>query len=451
MPVADAEAIADRLSRLIRLKTVSSRNEAEVEWPEFDRFLALLPELYPAAHRALSRELVAGHSLLYRWKGRGEGAPLVLMAHYDVVAAPKEGWEREPFGGEIADSSGGRAVWGRGSLDTKVTLACIFEAVESLAAEGFLPDRDLYLSFGHNEEIMGGGTPAIVELLRGRGVAPALVLDEGGAIVRGAFPGVAAPLALVGIAEKGVTDLELSAKSPGGHASTPPRRGAAGKLARAIIRLERKPFRATLSYPAEAMLKTLAPHARGPIGFLLSHLGLFKPALVAAFTASGGETNALCRTTLAVTMLEGSKGANVLPARVRAVANMRIAIGETPESAVARVKKVIADPDVEVKVLYRGEPSAVSRLDCAAWTLLSEAIRETYPEALVSPYLMLGASDARHYAALSDRVYRFSPFEMSKEERESMHGVNERVPLSKLEGCAGFYRRLIEKSQAASL
>jgi carboxypeptidase PM20D1 len=444
--LASDSEIAERLSRLIRAKTVSSRNPGEIDWPEFDRFIALLPELYPQAHRALSRELVGDYSMLYRWKGRAEGEPLVLMAHYDVVAAPGEGWEEEPFGGAIADTaSGGKAVWGRGSLDTKVTLACIFEAVESLASGGFRPERDVYLSFGHNEEVMGGGTPGIVALLGARGIAPALVLDEGGAIVRGAFPGVKEPLALVGIAEKGVTDIELSAASPGGHASTPPRRGAAWRLSRAIIRLERKPFRASLTEPAAAMLKTLAPHTGGAFRFALSHLGLFGPLLVAAFTKGGGETNALCRTTLALTMLEGSKGANILPAKVRAIANVRISIGESSEEVVERIRRIVADPEVEVKVVYRGEPSPVSDTSCAAYDTVAATIRETYPEVVVSPYLMLGASDARHYAALSAHVYRFSPLEMSREERESMHGVNERVPVAKLGKCAEFYERLIQK------
>jgi carboxypeptidase PM20D1 len=446
LPLASDSEIAERLSRLIRVKTVSSRNPDEIDWPEFDRFIALLPELYPQAHRALSRELVGNHSMLYRWKGRAEGEPLVLMAHYDVVAAPSEGWEEEPFGGAIADTaSEGKAVWGRGSLDTKITLACIFEAVESLASAGFQPQRDVYLSFGHNEEVMGGGTPGIVALLRERGILPALVVDEGGAIVRGAFPGVKEPLALVGIAEKGVTDIELSARSPGGHASTPPRRGAAWRLSRAVLRLERRPFRASLTEPALAMLRTLAPHTQGGLHFALSHLRLFGPLLVAAFTRGGGETNALCRTTLALTMLEGSKGANILPARVRAIANVRISIGESSEEVVARVKRIVADPEVEVRVVYRGEPSPVSDTSCAAYDTMAATIRETYPEVVVSPYLMLGASDARHYAALSDHVYRFSPLEMSREERESMHGVNERVPVAKLGKCAEFYERLIQK------
>ena len=193
------------------------------------------------------------------------------------------------------------------------------------------------------------------------------------------------------------------------------------------------------------MLRTLAPHTSGAFRFVLSHLKLFGLLLVAAFTKGGGETNALCRTTLALTMLEGSKGANILPAKVRAIANVRIAIGESSEEVVARIKRIVDDPEVEVKVVYRGEPSPVSDTTCAAYVMVASTICETYPEAVVSPYLMLGASDARHYAALSDHVYRFSPLEMSKEERESMHGINERVPVAKLGKCAEFYERLIHK------
>ena len=312
----DAEAAARRLSELVQKRTVSSRDPQLVDYREYDAFIDLLPSLYPAAHEAMSRERVGGYSLLYRWRGSSAGAcrePLFLMAHYDVVAADDAGWANPPFSGALCDGK----VWGRGSLDTKCTLCCAFEAVEILARSGYAPERDLYLAFGHDEEIGGDGAPSIVALLEERGIRPGLVLDEGGGVVEGAFPGVKRPAALIGVAEKGITDFELSARSPGGHASTPPRRQAAAALAGAIVSLERKPFPARLSAPTLAMLGELGRHASFALRLVLANLWLFEPLLLRALTSSGGETNAMCRTTAAVTMLKGIRRGQY-PARASA-------------------------------------------------------------------------------------------------------------------------------------
>jgi carboxypeptidase PM20D1 len=449
MESIDVPAASGRLSEMIRRRTVSSRDADRVDYREYESFIALLPGLYPEAHRAMARERAGGYSLLYRWKGSSVEAatePLFLMAHYDVVAADDSGWECPPFSGELRDGK----VWGRGSLDTKCTLCCALEAVEILARSGYVPGRDIYLAFGHDEEIGGEGAPSIVALLAERGIRPGLVLDEGGGVVEGAFPGVAKPAALVGVAEKGITDLEISARGPGGHASTPPRRGVPAALARAIVRLERRPFPARLPGPTLAMLDSIGRHAPFGLRLVLANLWLFKPLLIRAFTARGGETNAMCRTTAAVTMLKGSDGANILPARAQATVNARIAIGETVEGALRRIRRAIGDEGIEVSVARPGEPSPVSEMEGPGWDIVAAAISATYPEAVVAPYVALGATDARRYAPICRRVYRFSPFEFSRSERESMHAANEAIPAPKLGKGIEFYLRLIEAYAGAA-
>ncbi|MBN2874965.1 MAG: M20/M25/M40 family metallo-hydrolase [Spirochaetales bacterium] len=437
----DADAAAAHLSALIQKRTVSSRNPDAVDGSEFEAFRRLLVELYPLTHKELERTIVDGNALLYRWRGAADGEPLVLMAHYDVVPASDDGWERPCFSGDIYDGK----IWGRGSIDTKSTLVCAFEAVESLLKQGFKPSRDVYLSFGNDEETGGEGAPAIVRHLSASGVQPGLVFDEGGAVVRGVFPGVSKPLAMVGVAEKGVTDMELSVKSAGGHSSTPPRHGAAWRLARSIMRLEARQFPAAFPSATKAMFRALAPHASFGIRLLLANLWLFEPLLLRVFGASGGELNAICRTTMAVTMLEGSPAANVLPAEAKAVVNVRVAIGQSVATVVDRMKRVIDDPLVELRVLLPGEPSPVSELSGARFDALSETIRDVYPDVVVSPYVVLGGTDARHYATVSSTVYRFSPFELSKAERASMHAVNEALPVASLAKGVEFYQRLIRR------
>lgn len=438
----DAPSAAARLSALIQKKTVSSRDPEGWDPREFDAFRTLLPTLYPESHRVLDLTIIAGHSMLYRWKGRQAGEPLVLMSHYDVVPAGTEGWLRPAFSGDLHDGK----VWGRGSIDTKCTLVCAFEAVETLLKSGFVPERDVYLSFGHNEETGGDGAPAIVSYLTEHGIKPGLVLDEGGAVVEGVFPGVSKPLAMVGVAEKGVTDIELSVLSAGGHSSTPPRRGAAWRLARAIMRLERKPFPARFPSATRAMFRQLGPHASFGLRLIFANLWLFEPLLLRVFGSGGGELNAICRTTTVVTMLEGSQAANVLPAVAKAVVNVRLAIGDSVEAAVERIRATIADPLVELRVLHPGEPSPVSELSGPRVDALAATIADVYPDAIMAPYIVLGGTDARHYSEVSRSVYRFSPFTLSKAERASMHAINEAIPVASLAKGIDFYQRLIRRS-----
>jgi len=469
VPLAPAlpapDDVAVRLAALVRVPTVSSRVPDEVDGARFAEFVALLESLYPHVHRVLERELVSrasdggaptdGHSLLFRWHGtggeEGEREPVVLMAHYDVVAvpglpvpvddvdAPAEGWTHPPFAGVVSDG----VVWGRGTLDDKGALVVVLEAVEALVASGWTPPRDVYLSFGHNEETAGDGARTAVARLAERGISPWLVLDEGGAVVQGAMPGVAAPTAVVGIAEKGILDLELSTRDDGGHASTPAPNGATVRLARAITRIDAHPFPPRLSEPVRALLATLADHADGPMRRVFANAGRLAPVVARAFTRLGVEPNALVRTTVAVTQLEGSPGANVLAQTARANANVRILPGETVPSVVARLTRVVDDPTITLRIVSGEDPSPVSPAEGPRWELLRGALAASYPDAVLTPYVQLGASDSRRYCAISGHVYRFSPFDLTTAQRASIHGIDEHLTVAALGRGVAFMAALL--------
>jgi len=439
----DEERSLARFRALVRIPTVSRLDESETDWGQFDRFVAAVAELYPALHGTLERELVAGHSLLYRWAGTEPGDPTVLMAHYDVVAATDEGWDRPPFSAEIVESATGDLVWGRGTLDDKGALVSVLEAVEARVLSGFRPRRDVFLSFGHNEETTGAGAVAIVEELESRGVRPALVLDEGGAVVEGIFPGVAKPSAVIGVSEKGITSIMLTVEQLGGHASTPPRLTATARLARAIVRLNSKPFRARFSPTNLEMISTLGAHATGPLKWVFGNLWLTRPLLLALFARLGDETNAMVRTTQAVTQLSGSQAANALAERAVATVNVRIAVGSSVEEALRHVRAAVRDDRVRIEALHPSEPSPVSPTAGSAWELLSRTVTDTFEGVVVTPYIQLGASDGRHFTRISDHVYRFSPFEMTAEQRGTLHAVNERIGVETWLRGVGFYTRLI--------
>ena len=439
-----AQSAADQLSELITYRTVFSSERDQIELEQFSGFIDALVRLYPMVHARLNREFVNGHALLFKWAGSAADAaarPTVLMAHYDVVPVDtRDDWAYPGFSGHQHDGY----VWGRGTLDDKGALVVIMKAIESLLAEGFSPTHDVYLSFGNNEETAGDSARAAVELLASRGVTPWLVLDEGGAVALDAFPGLDAPAAVIGVAEKGILDLELLARGAGGHASTPPRMGATARLAQAIVALEESPFPASMPDPIAEMMRRIGSSSGFALRLVTENLWAFKGILTQAFGMVGDETRALTRTTVAVTMLEGSKASNVLASTARANANIRIAVGESVESVVGRVEAIIDDPLVELRVISGHDPSPVSSFSNEQFSLLSQAVSVSYPDAVVTPYIQTGATDSRHFTAISSAVYRFSPLLMDVSDRGSLHAVNERVRISSLGAGVVFYRELLQ-------
>jgi len=443
-----ADAALARFRELLQIPTVSRTDESEIDWQPFDDFLAALVRLYPRTHEVLEREVVDGHSLLYRWPGaRGAGDPLVLMAHLDVVPVVEEEWDHPPFAAEIVGSGADATIHARGAIDDKGSLVAILEAVEQLVADGFTPARDVYLSFGHNEETAGGGARAIVALLDQRNIRPGLVLDEGGAVVDGAVPGVGVPTAMVGVAERGVMTLLMTARETGGHASTPPAMPATARLARGIDRLRRHPFPTRIAPPVRAMFATLAPHAPQPLRWVFGNLGLTGPLVAAVLPRVGAETNAMVRTTAVATELSGAPGENVLATTARASINIRLLTGDTVAGATERVRRVVADPELEIEVRHGSDPSPVSPWRGEPWRRIAGAVREALGDEIVTtPYIQLGASDSRWFTPISSHVYRFTPFHLTRAERDGLHAHNERIRVDVWLRGIGFYRALIEAS-----
>ena len=437
----DHDKIISDMQDMIRCKTVSNRDESLVNRAEFEKFRELLKERFPLIHEKCTLEKIGKTGLLYHLPGKSSKKPSVCMAHYDVVPIEEDGWTKPAFDGLIEDGF----LWGRGTLDTKGTLCGVMEALEQLLGDGYVPENDLYLSFSGEEEVDGESCREIVKYLEAQGVTPAIVVDEGGAVVDNVFPGVPGQCAVVGIAEKGNVSMDLSMDSQGGHSSTPPPHTILGQLSKAVTRIEAKPFRRQLTKPVALMFDTLGRHSSFVFRMVFANLWLFLPVVDIWAKSTGGDMNALLRTTVAVTRMEGSKAYNVLPPKASFGINSRLLGEDTIESAVDYLKKVAANDKIEVSVVDGSNPSVCSVTDCEGWNKLNLAIRQTWTDAIVSPYLMMAASDSRHYGRISDKVYRFSAMYMSKEQRGLIHGNNERVPLETLVRCAEFYVRLLRQ------
>ncbi len=435
----DKDKIVSDMVEMIKCKTVSNRDESLVDRSEFAKFEVLLRKRFPLIHEKCTFKKIGKTGLLYFLKGGSSEKPSVCMAHYDVVPVNEDGWDTPAFDGIIKDG----CIIGRGTLDTKGTLCGIMEALEKMLSEGFVPANDLYLSFSGEEEVDGTSCPEIVSHLEENGIKPAIVLDEGGAVVKNIFPGVKKECALIGIAEKGGVNLNFSMDSEGGHSSTPPVHTICGKLAKAICNIEAKPFPKKLTPPAAKMFDAMGRNATFPMRMVLANLWLFLPLLDLVGKLTGGELNAMLRTTVAVTKMEGSDAYNVLPPKASFGVNMRLIGGDTIDYAIDRLKKTVKNEKIKIELVGGMNPSIYSDTTCEEWGKLEKAIHETWTDAVISPYLMMACSDSRHYCKITDRVYRFSAMRLSKEERAMIHGNNERIPIDTLLKTVEFYVRFL--------
>ena len=433
------------LQALVRIPTVFDRDPDRVDTDAFDRLLDELVRQFPLLHEHLDLTRVGSHGLLLHWTGASAERPVVLMAHLDVVPVDTDApWQHDPFGGEIHPSETGPAIWGRGTLDDKGCVAAVCAAVEALLERGHVPAQDVWLSFGCDEEVSGTAAVEAVAVLRERGVTPWLVLDEGGAIAGGAFPGVSAPLGVIGVTEKGTTSLELVAEGRGGHASTPARNGPTARIARAILRIEKAPFPASAPAPTLELMRRLAPHVPLPLRPLLSRADSLAPLVTRALLAAGPEAAAMTRTTVAATTLSGSPALNVIASTARAGLNVRVMVGDTVAGVVEHIRDAVKDDSIRIEVVEAGEPSPVSPMD-EAFELLEACIGEVFPDAVATPYVMMAATDSRHFTAISEHVYRFAPFRMTKAQREAIHSYDEHIGVADLLDGVRWYERLIER------
>ena len=440
VPVPDSARTAEyaaKLSRMVRVDTVSVPGENQRE--KFLTFHRELESLFPLVHEKLEKTEIDGN-LLFFWKGKSAAKPLVLMSHQDVVPAEGE-WTHAPFSGDIEDGK----VWGRGSSDTKCSVMAFFQAAEELLSAGYVPENDVYLSSSCTEEWAGDGCPKLVAELKRRGVRPWLVCDEGGGIISEPMGGIHGNFAMIGVFEKGKADVRFTARSSGGHASTPKPHSPIAELAAFVNDVEtHRVFRRRMPEEVAAMFRTLAPYASFPMKWIFGNLWLFRPVLLQVLPMISAQAGAMIRTTIAFTMQSGSDACNVMPQEATVSANMRFIPHQGMKESLDIIEKRAKKHGLTMEVLQATDYTTSADLSGEAFRTVCRVVEETFPGCPYSPYVMTGATDARFYEEICDHVFRFAPVIYGAEQMKGMHGLNENIESSCLPGAVDFYKNLVK-------
>lgn len=449
----NSERVQAHLSQAIQCKTVSNDNPDAVDWDEFKKFHKFLEEAYPLVHKTMSKEVISNASLIYIWKGKNpELRPMALLSHQDVVPV-EEGtendWKHDPFEGY----NDGEFIWGRGAVDMKNHLICVMEACETLIEEGFEPERDVYLCFGHNEEVVCSEDPGaerIVEVLKERGIRFDSLVDEGGAVLTVDIKGIIDTYIVgIGMAEKGYCDYKITVKDKGGHTSQSPAHNGLGKLANVIKDLEGHQCDVRWLPFMDNFLETIGRTAKLPGRMVMCNYKLLKP-LIKEIMKMIPASACLLRTVTGVSMCEGSPAPNVLPQRASVTVNFRPIFGESLADVEKHIRKVVRYKDIDVELLRGKEPSRFSPVGSDAYNAIDAICTSMYNDKTVAttPYLVMGGTDAYFYEEICDNVLRFAPFKFSVEILQTTHGTNERCPVKVLDDGVAFFKsyiRLVSK------
>ena len=432
--------IVYKLGEMLKVPTISYEDKNQIDFDVFYKYIELVKKLYPTVFAKCEYELSPELVIKLKLKGESSEKPTVLMSHYDVVPVT-EGWDHDPFLGEVVDGY----LYGRGALDTKCTMACALSALEKALEEGYTPKNDLYLCFGGNEEVYGDGQWKMVHWFKEQGIVPALVFDEGGGIMNNAFPGVKKDAAFLAVVEKSMVNVRLTINTNGGHSSTPKRNGPVIRLAKALIRLEKHHMKPEISVTTKEMLDIMGRNSSFGLKIIFANMWLFKGLVKILFPILSADTNALLTSTFAFTTIHGGNQTNVIPNHVEANINVRVAPFNSAEQVIEHVKKVIKDSLIEVTAHDVTKLYKECSTKQVGYDIIKETVLETYPNTIVSPFVMLGGTDAKHYNEISNCVIRFSPIKVSNEDRKGIHGLNEKIKVETLEKCFEFYQRLLTK------
>ena len=460
----------------IRIPTVSNIIYEDTNFKPFDEFKIYLQKEYPLIYQTMDTLTINSHSLLYHWKGKNPNAkPILLLSHYDVVPVvgydvnnildtaivfrPNDKpsnlpdtlyskWDFPPFSGAVANGN----IYGRGSLDMKGMLFSILEGANTLIEEGFQPEQDIWIAFGHDEEVSGRqGAVKIADYFKQQGLEFDAVYDEGGIIAspKSAIPSVNKPIALIGTGEKGFLTTQITVKGIGGHSSMPPLKSSLVYAAEIIEKLNNDQMPAEIIPPIQAFLDNIG----GEMGFssklAIANQWILKSVLLKTLAKSPA-SNALIRTTTAISMAKGSDAPNVLSSQAEITVNFRLLPGNTVQQVIEHIDRICKGYDVEIKTISSREASSISPSNTRGFQVMQKLINQLYPDAIVTPYITIGGTDAYKYQIVSNHIYRLMPILLNTYEQRSMHNENEHISIANYGRMIWYFKQLMATYQATN-
>ena len=467
---APSEQSVRRFVGGIRIPTICNEVYEETDFKPFDEFMKYLTDSYPEVYRVMDVDTINTYGLVFHWKGKNSDLkPILFLSHYDVVPVVgydpstatvadtvfrfhdkplppigtySEKWDYPPFSGAVA---GGR-IYGRGTLDMKCMLFSLMEGADNLIAEGFQPERDIWFAFGQDEEVSGRqGASKIADYFKQKGLRFSAVYDEGGIIAApgSAIESIQEPLALVGVGEKGFLTLRLTIKGMGGHSSMPPSKSSLVYAAEIIEKLNDNQFPAEIIPPIAAFFDNVGEEMGFFSQMAIANQWLLEPLLLKTMEKSPA-SNALVRTTTAITMAKGSDAANVLASEAEVTVNFRILPGESVAGVIEHVKKLCEGYDVAIHVVSEREPSSISPENVRGFEIIKEEMAKIYPAAIVTSYITIGGTDSYKYQTVSDDIYRFLPICLNQYEQRTIHNENEYISLENFGKMQWYFKELMK-------
>lgn len=398
---------------------------------------------YPLIAKNAKWEIINQHSLLITLKGQSNKAAAMFLGHFDVVPTPdSSNWKHKPFKGTIAKDT----LWGRGALDDKNVIVALLEAAEYRLSKGFQFNRTLIFAFGHDEETGGkNGAAAIAKHLIKNKTAVSFIADEGFGVMKGIVPGLKNNCAIIGLSEKGNVSIKLSVNQLGGHSAWPNPENATSILSRGLSKLENYQFPAHLDGPVRGLFTEAAPYMDWGYRALFSNLWITAP-LVKTVLLGGEKTAATIRTTHVTTIIKSGTKENVVPPIAEAIVNLRLFPGDDIAFVESEINRVLNDPRIKATVYLEGqEATPISPDNGDGYDQIKECIHAQFPETVVVPGLVITGTDCKNYTAVTNRMYRFVPFEFSDSNLSGIHGKNEYITRGQFNQAVVFYIDLFQR------
>lgn len=434
----------EKLSKMIACRTVYT-SDGKYRG-EFERFYGIVKEMFPNIEKRAKKLVFGEGCFFYVLEGKNSKKNYLLMSHHDVVDAG-EGWETDPFTPTEKDG----CLYGRGTIDTKISLFAELQALEELLSEGYeLSGKTIYIGSSNNEEVGGDGMILAAEYFKKENIRFDAVLDEGGAITEGQIPGVKCKSAVIAVHEKSRHYFRCSVKTEtSGHVGfAKASDGAAERISGFIAEVgakKKKIFKARFYPEVRATFEGHVPYMKFPFNALFGNIGLFSPVIKKIMMGIPA-ASAMLSTSVAFTVMNaGDKETPYLKAKnAEAVMYLRGVREEDVYAGLEKIGKIAEKYGVEIEPLERDycKPTAI---DCEAFSDVREVLNECFPDVAVVPFLLTAGTDARRLTDVAESILRFAPVDLDKKRFSTIHNANEHILTKNIGQCVIFYKEYVKR------